>query len=163
MSAVDHRYKLPRTLKEFKVVTSGAKKPLMLLALLQAFAGEPTLVFTSSLDATHKLYLLLVAVQEDPAAAAAIVEFSSHIPAKQRMLNLQRFKSGSATVLVASDAMTRGMDVENVANIINYDAPVYAKTYVHRAGRTARAGRSRGSCRWIARGFIMLYSRRRTP
>jgi ATP-dependent RNA helicase DDX51/DBP6 len=35
-------------------------------------------------------------------------------------------------VLVASDAMTRGMDVENVANVVNYDAPVYAKTYVHR-------------------------------
>ena len=46
------------------------------------------------------------------------------------------------TVLVASDAMTRGMDVEGIANVVNYDAPVYAKTYVHRAGRTARAGRT---------------------
>ncbi len=35
-------------------------------------------------------------------------------------------------MLVASDAMTRGMDVEGVANVVNYDAPVYAKTYVHR-------------------------------
>ena len=43
-------------------------------------------------------------------------------------------------VLVASDAMTRGMDVEGVAQVLNYDAPVYAKTYVHRCGRTARAG-----------------------
>jgi len=41
---------------------------------------------------------------------------------------------------VCSDAMTRGMDVEGVHNVINYDAPVYVKTYVHRAGRTARAG-----------------------
>jgi ATP-dependent RNA helicase DDX51/DBP6 len=37
-------------------------------------------------------------------------------------------------VLVASDAMTRGMDVEHVAAVINYDAPVYVKTYVHRCG-----------------------------
>ena len=44
-------------------------------------------------------------------------------------------------VLIASDAMTRGMDVEGVAQVVNYDAPVYAKTYVHRCGRTARAGR----------------------
>ncbi|BFI33193.1 hypothetical protein MPTK2_4g90170P [Marchantia polymorpha subsp. ruderalis] len=36
--------------------------------------------------------------------------------------------------------MTRGMDVEGVANVVNYDMPVYAKTYVHRVGRTARAG-----------------------
>lgn len=43
---------------------------------------------------------------------------------------------------MASDAMTRGMDVEAVAHVVNYDAPVYAKTYVHRCGRTARAGRA---------------------
>lgn len=42
---------------------------------------------------------------------------------------------------MASDAMTRGMDVEAVAHVVNYDAPVYAKTYVHRCGRTARARR----------------------
>ena len=45
-------------------------------------------------------------------------------------------------ILIASDAMTRGMDVEGVAQVLNYDAPVYAKTYVHRCGRTARAGRA---------------------
>lgn len=43
-----------------------------------------------------------------------------------------RSRAGRAKVLVASDAMTRGMDVDNVQNIVNYDAPVYAKTYVHR-------------------------------
>lgn len=40
--------------------------------------------------------------------------------------------TGSAKVLVASDAMTRGMDVEVISNVVNYDAPVYVKTYVHR-------------------------------
>jgi len=48
-------------------------------------------------------------------------------------------------VLVSSDAMTRGMDVEGVRNVINYDMPKYIKTYVHRAGRTARAGQT-GHC-----------------
>lgn len=50
--------------------------------------------------------------------------------------------NGEVQVLVASDAMTRGMDVEGVANVINFDVPVYAKTYVHRVGRTARAGQA---------------------
>lgn len=54
---------------------------------------------------------------------------------------LAAFRNGDAQVLVASDAMTRGMDVEGVLNVVNYDVPVYAKTYVHRVGRTARAGR----------------------
>ena len=48
-------------------------------------------------------------------------------------------------MVVSSNAMTRGMDVEGVMNVVNYDMPSYAKTYVHRAGRTARAGHT-GSC-----------------
>lgn len=58
---------------------------------------------------------------------------------------LNEFRKGEFQVLVSSDAMTRGMDVEGVRNVINYDMPKYVKTYVHRAGRTARAGQT-GRC-----------------
>lgn len=58
---------------------------------------------------------------------------------------LKAFRAGKVRVLVSSDAMTRGMDVEEVKNVINYDMPPYIKTYIHRAGRTARAGQS-GRC-----------------
>jgi len=58
---------------------------------------------------------------------------------------LNEFRKGQFQVLVSSDAMTRGMDVEGVRNVINYDMPKYIKTYVHRAGRTARAGQT-GCC-----------------
>lgn len=58
---------------------------------------------------------------------------------------LKAFREGEIQVLVSSDAMTRGMDVEGIRNVINYDLPAYIKTYVHRAGRTARAGQS-GRC-----------------
>ena len=44
--------------------------------------------------------------------------------------------------LVCSDAMTRGMDIENIKCVISYDLPPHLKTYVHRVGRTARAGRA---------------------
>ena len=71
-----------------------------------------------------------------------ILEYSSHISAKARSENLTAFCDGSCKVLVASDAMTRGMDIVNVSNIINYDAPVHTTTYLHRVGRTARAGQS---------------------
>jgi ATP-dependent RNA helicase DDX51/DBP6 len=43
--------------------------------------------------------------------------------------------------LVSSDSMARGIDVETVETVVNYDVPVYLKTYIHRIGRTARAGR----------------------
>ena len=58
---------------------------------------------------------------------------------------LKAFRKGEIQVLVSSDAMTRGMDVEGVRNVINYDMPTYTKSFIHRAGRTARAGQT-GSC-----------------
>lgn len=58
---------------------------------------------------------------------------------------MKGFREGEIQVLVSSDAMTRGMDVEGVRNVINYDMPMYIKTYIHRAGRTARAGQA-GRC-----------------
>lgn len=63
---------------------------------------------------------------------AEVAEFASTLTSAQRAMALQKFKAGQIKVLVASDAMTRGMDIQNVENVINYDAPVYAKTYVHR-------------------------------
>eukprot|EP00887_Chlorella_sp_A99_P000347 scaffold13.g347.t1 len=174
MSAVDHRHKLPRSLREFKLVAPAEHKPLALAALLARLGPQPTIVFAGSVEAAHRLHLLLSACAGLPGAA---VEFSSLLRPEQRRASLEAFRSGAAQargwggagcgvarcsaawrgvaptlarcasalvrqVLVCSDAMTRGMDVAGVACVINYDAPVYVKTYVHRAGRTARAGRA---------------------
>lgn len=68
------------------------------------------------------------------------MEYCSSEPQHVRSASLAAFRSGAAEVMVSSDAMTRGMDVEGVDAVVNYDAPVYVKTYVHRVGRTARAG-----------------------
>ncbi|CAI5500540.1 unnamed protein product [Closterium sp. Naga37s-1] len=127
--------------------TAGAN-----IAAAGAAAARPmqlTLVFASSLQAAHRLFLLLSAF---PPASLPFVfaEFSSRQPQRQRSAILDRFRKGEVQVLVASDAMTRGMDVEGVFNVVSYDAPVYPKTFVHRAGRTARAGRP-GHCYTILR------------
>ncbi len=81
-----------------------------------------------------------------------VSEYSSSVPPKQRANTLRRFsRRGPFTdgnlcqVLVCSDAGSRGLDMEVVTSVVNYDAPTLAKAYVHRVGRTARAGRS-GSC-----------------
>jgi len=53
---------------------------------------------------------------------------------------LSQFKSGKVKVLVATDIAARGIDVDDITDVFNYDLPVEAETYVHRIGRTARAG-----------------------
>ena len=88
----------------------------------------------------HRVFLFLDACKDS--LAEAVVEYSSLVSPQQRSANLTAFCNGDCKVLVASDAMTRGMDVPSVANIVNYDAPVHTTTYLHRVGRTARAQQS---------------------
>jgi superfamily II DNA/RNA helicase len=60
----------------------------------------------------------------------------------KRMETLDRFRSGTLRFLVASDVAARGLDVPNVSHVFNYDVPSHAEDYVHRIGRTGRAGKS---------------------
>ncbi|GJP64272.1 hypothetical protein CLOP_g21286 [Closterium sp. NIES-67] len=173
---VRHYHLPPQLATSMLVCPRASDKPLLLAALLrQLTAGEGaggggteeagiitaggargavgavrlTLVFASSLQAAHRLFLLLSSFP--PASLPfAFAEFSSRQPQRQRSAILDKFRRGEVQVLVASDAMTRGMDVEGVFNVVSYDAPVYPKTFVHRAGRTARAGRP-GHCYTILR------------
>jgi ATP-dependent RNA helicase RhlE len=60
---------------------------------------------------------------------------------RQREVALQRFEAGKVDVLVATDVAARGIDVAGISHVINFDAPADHETYVHRVGRTGRAGR----------------------
>ncbi|BBN06383.1 ATP-dependent RNA helicase DDX51/DBP6 [Marchantia polymorpha subsp. ruderalis] len=135
--AAGNRYQLPEQLKSYRMVCKPGEKPLYLVALLQQLCSQTTIVFTASVMATHRLYTLLKCYK---GLSFKVVEYSSLQHQQARSKALAKFRNGQAQVLIASDAMTRGMDVEGVANVVNYDMPVYAKTYVHRVGRTARAG-----------------------
>jgi ATP-dependent RNA helicase DDX51/DBP6 len=144
----DARYLLPDRLEEHIVVVGGDDKPLALCALLARLGGDvPIIVFTASVDATHRLCLLLDAVGGLPSQP---VEYSSFAPQSTRAVALESFRSGTTRLLIASDAATRGLDVHGVGAVVSYDAPSHLKTYVHRVGRTARAGR-RGSAFTLCR------------
>ncbi len=64
------------------------------------------------------------------------------LPQQKRLAILKKFKNDEIKVLVATDVAARGIDVDNLAMVINYDLPIEAENYVHRIGRTARAGKS---------------------
>ena len=132
------RYILPSSLVEHVVITGEEAKPMVLCALLRRLGAEPVIIFTSSVGAARRLYRLLHSINGLPSLP---VEYSSYAPLSRRSSSLQMFRSGEFTILVASDAATRGLDIENVGAVISYDAPDHPKTYVHRVGRTARAGR----------------------
>ncbi|PNX54723.1 DEAD-box ATP-dependent RNA helicase 36-like protein, partial [Trifolium pratense] len=70
--------------------------------------------------------------------AAALYSFRSQA---QRLEALQEFKSGKVPILLATDVAGRGLDIPTVDLVINYDVPRFPRDYIHRVGRTARAGR----------------------
>lgn len=136
------RYKLPEKLESYKLICESKLKPMYLVALLQNLEGEKCIVFTSSVESTHRLCTLLNFFDD---LKIKIKEYSGFQRQSVRSKTLKAFREGKIQVLVSSDAMTRGMDVEGIRNVINYDKPAYIKTYIHRAGRTARAGQT-GRC-----------------
>ena len=62
------------------------------------------------------------------------------MPQDKRNLSMAKFRSGEVKILIATDVAARGIDVENISHVINYDMPRTADVYVHRIGRTGRAG-----------------------
>lgn len=113
----------------------AAAKPAMLRQILAQAPGAPTLVFGRTKHGAEKLMKGLVA---DGFNAASIHGNKSQ---GQRDRALQGFRDGTISILVATDVAARGIDIPDVACVVNYDLPDVPDTYVHRIGRTARAGR----------------------
>ncbi|WP_323019413.1 DEAD/DEAH box helicase [Pararhodobacter sp.] len=109
-------------------------KQALLIDLLQGHREERTLVFSRT---KHGAERLMKQLDRAGFAAASIHGNKSQ---GQRDRALQAFRSGSVTVLVATDVAARGIDIPGVGHVYNFDLPNVPENYVHRIGRTARAG-----------------------
>ena len=129
-------------LEESLVECGGMEKDLYLYTLLFSQATQRTLVFANSKDAVKRLVPLLQNLGLNAMALHADME------QKARMRSMERFtqaKTGSPIVLVATDVAARGLDIPSVQTVIHYHVPREADKYVHRSGRTARAGQTGSS------------------
>jgi ATP-dependent RNA helicase DDX51/DBP6 len=139
----DKIFSLPLTLQEhFTKFTSSQSsyKPLLLLKLLQKRASKHTLVFTKSNEATIRLSQLLTTLTSKLAPEITVNNISSQLNSSSRSKILQEFSQGSVSVLISTDLIARGLDLSTIRNVVNYDLPPSSREYVHRVGRTARAG-----------------------
>ena len=116
------------------MMVETARKRLVLADLLRDPAMQRTLVFTRTKHGADRVVRHL---EEAGLPAAAIHGNKSQ---SQRERALADFKNGRTRVLVATDIAARGIDVDGVSHVINFDLPNVPESYVHRIGRTARAG-----------------------
>ena len=115
---------------------SGLHKLDALTRILEAEPYEAMIVFTRTKASTDEL------AEKLRARGLAAGAINGDIEQKQRERMIQQLKDGQLDVLVATDVAARGLDVERISHVLNYDIPYDTESYVHRIGRTGRAGRS---------------------
>ncbi len=114
--------------------TSNEEKIPLLLGLLRKLEPKRILVFVNTKETGNRLREYLRANGIDGET------LSGDVPQTKRIELLERFRDGSLPVLVATDVAARGLHIPDVSHVINFDLPQDSEDYVHRIGRTARAG-----------------------
>ncbi|KAJ7221014.1 P-loop containing nucleoside triphosphate hydrolase protein [Mycena haematopus] len=143
------KFTMPATLTEHMLVCESSLKPLIFFHLVYEHNVTNALVFTKSAESTARLVRLFdffdtarrMGTGGDPSAFVARA-YSSDLGVGERKSILDKFKAKEIQILVCSDLISRGIDISHVSHVVSYDVPVDMRKYVHRVGRTARAGRS---------------------
>ena len=122
------------TIKQFIYYTNKSTKKNLVLDILKDPKITQVLMFCKTKHGANKVTRILI---KNKISAAAIHGDKAQ---NQRQKALKKFKAGEIKVLVATDIAARGIDIDKLKHVINYDIPNIAETYVHRIGRSGRAG-----------------------
>jgi ATP-dependent RNA helicase DeaD len=124
------------TRQRFWMAGGGVSKLDALTRILEAESFDGMIVFVRTRQETADLSGKL------EARGFAAAPLSGDVDQRMRERTVNRFKAGELDILVATDVAARGLDVERISHVVNYDVPTDTESYVHRIGRTGRAGRS---------------------
>ena len=125
-----------RRIRQRSITVPMPHKLEALQRVLDACGGEGVIIFTRTKAIT------LTVAETLEAAGHQVAVLNGDVPQNQRERTVERLRAGSVDILVATDVAARGLDVDRIGMVINYDMPFDGEAYVHRIGRTGRAGRS---------------------
>jgi len=137
-------------------VVSGLHKLDALTRILEVEEFDAMIVFARTRIATEQL------AQRLEARGFSAAALNGDVPQKQREQIVDRLKRGDIDILAATDVAARGLDVDRISHVVNYDIPYDTEAYVHRIGRTGRAGRSGEAILFVApreRGMLRAIER----
>ncbi|EAU88082.1 ATP-dependent rRNA helicase RRP3 [Coprinopsis cinerea okayama7 len=133
---VSGKYQTVSTLLQHYLLVPLKDKVVMLIYLANSLAQNSIIIFTRTVRDARLLSIILRTL------GFPAVPLHGQLSQSQRLGALGKFKSGGRKILVATDVASRGLDIPSVDVVINYDIPTHSKDYIHRVGRTARAGRA---------------------
>jgi len=146
---------IPINLKENYIVCNILYKPLIVAYLIQnQLHSERIIVFVHTKNDVTRLYELLKLLLPENIHLTYI---SRNLNMKTIQQRLKQFENGKIQIIICSDIMARGIDIANIDCVILYDLPKNIRTYAHRAGRTARAGKAGKSITLVEKQRLKLF------
>ncbi|ORX69286.1 DEAD-domain-containing protein [Linderina pennispora] len=150
---VSTKYSTADKLLQYYMFFPFKRKDCYLVWLLNEMAGQSAIVFARTCNEVLRIGLLLRNL------GIEAIPLHGQLSMDRRMGALNKFKSGKRNVLVATDVASRGLDIPAVDIVVNYDIPTHSKDYIHRVGRTARAGRSGRAISFVTQYDVELLQR----
>lgn len=127
----------PKLVQEFVRVRKEDDREAMLASLICRNFNTRVIIFFETKKDAHRFYILMTILEP----TLSICELHGDMTQPQRESALQRFVRGDCEIMVATDVAARGLDISSIQTVINAEMPRSTSTYVHRVGRTARAGK----------------------
>ncbi|CAK1580616.1 unnamed protein product [Parnassius mnemosyne] len=150
---VSTKYQTVEKLQQYYLFIPLKYKDVYLVHILNELSGNSFIVFVSTCAGALRAALLLRAL------GVAAVPLHGQMSQHKRLAALNKFKSRARSVLICTDVASRGLDIPHVDVVINLDIPLHSKDYIHRVGRTARAGRAGKAITFVSQYDVELYQR----
>ncbi|KAI8437132.1 hypothetical protein MSG28_010482 [Choristoneura fumiferana] len=150
---VSTKYQTVEKLQQYYVFIPVKYKDVYLVHILNELSGNSFIVFVSTCAGALRAALLLRNL------GLAAVPLHGQMSQNKRLAALNKFKNKSRSILICTDVASRGLDIPHVDVVVNLDIPLHSKDYIHRVGRTARAGRAGKAITFVSQYDVELYQR----
>ncbi|KAK5640842.1 hypothetical protein RI129_009389 [Pyrocoelia pectoralis] len=150
---VSTKYQTVDKLQQYYIFIPVKFKDVYLVHILNEMAGNSFMIFCSTCNNTIRTALLLRNL------GFTAVPLHGQMSQNKRLAALTKFKAKNRSILISTDVASRGLDIPHVDVVMNFDIPTHSKDYIHRVGRTARAGRSGVAITFVTQYDVELYQR----
>jgi ATP-dependent RNA helicase DDX47/RRP3 len=150
---VSTKFQTPKQLLQSYLFVPAKYKDCYLTYMVNEHAGQSILVFGATCNNVQRLALMLRNL------GFPAVCLHGQMNQAARLGALQKFSSGNRTILICTDVASRGLDLPSVDVVVNFDLPGHGKEYIHRVGRTARAGKSGKAIAMVTQYDVEVYQR----
>ncbi|EOQ99538.1 hypothetical protein E3P92_03606 [Wallemia ichthyophaga] len=150
---VSDKYQTVSTLLQHYLFFPFKLKDSYLIYLANEVAGHSMIIFTRTVADAQRISIILRNL------GFPAIPLHGQLSQSSRLGALNKFKAGGRNILVATDVASRGLDIPSVDYVVNYDTPSNSKDYIHRVGRTARAGRSGKAVTFVTQYDVELLQR----